>query len=136
MCAAITDLAGLRYWAHPGVDLHFVTHPESIEEVEKLVGPGSVEWMRPPILREFLMPRTRRDAREALDVPAHTDFQHSVPTADLILICVKPADAPVPDSFEVLQFRPRKVERLLLAETHAVGRISNDDPCQCRRRDL
>jgi UDP-glucose 4-epimerase len=69
--SAITDLAGLRYWVHPGVDMHFVTHPESIEEVEKLAGPGSVEWMRPPISREFLMPRTRRDAREALDVPAH-----------------------------------------------------------------
>ena len=69
--SAITDLAGLRYWAHPGVDLHYVTHPESIEEVEKLVGPGTVEWVRPPISREFLMPRTRRDAREALDVPAH-----------------------------------------------------------------
>jgi UDP-glucose 4-epimerase len=69
--SAITDLAGLRYWAHPGVDLHYVTHPESIEEVENLVGPGTVEWMRPPISREFLMPRTRRDAREALDVPPH-----------------------------------------------------------------
>ncbi|MBA3865370.1 MAG: NAD-dependent epimerase/dehydratase family protein [Solirubrobacterales bacterium] len=69
--SAITDLAGLRYWAHPGVDLHYVTHPESIEEVERLVGPGTVEWARPPISREFLMPRTRRDAREALDVPAH-----------------------------------------------------------------
>ena len=71
MQSAITDLAGLRYWAHPGVDLHYVTHPESIEEVEKLVGPGTVEWVRPPISREFLMPRTRRDAREALDLPAH-----------------------------------------------------------------
>ena len=69
--SAITDLAGLRYWAHPGVDLHFVTHPESIEEVEKLAGPGSVEWTRPPISRDFLMPRTRADARRALDVPAH-----------------------------------------------------------------
>lgn len=69
--SAITDLAGLRYWAHPGVDLHFVTHPESIEEVERLVGPGSVEWMRPPISREFLMPRTRSAAREALGVPVH-----------------------------------------------------------------
>ncbi|MGE5408449.1 MAG: NAD-dependent epimerase/dehydratase family protein [Syntrophothermus sp.] len=69
--SAITDLAGLRYWAHPGVDLHYVTHPESIEEVEKLAGPGSVEWARPPISRDFLMPRTRRDAREALDIPAH-----------------------------------------------------------------
>jgi UDP-glucose 4-epimerase len=69
--SAITDLAGLRYWAHPGVDLHYVTHPESIEEVEKLVGPGTVEWARPPISHEFLAPRTRRDARAALDVPAH-----------------------------------------------------------------
>jgi UDP-glucose 4-epimerase len=69
--SAITDLAGLRYWAHPGVDRHFVTHPESIEEVERLVGPGSVEWMRPPIARDFLMPRTRAAAREALGVPAH-----------------------------------------------------------------
>jgi hypothetical protein len=67
--SAITDLAGLRYWAHPGVDMHFVTHPESIEEVEKLAGPGSVEWMRPPISRDFLMPRTRGAAREALGVP-------------------------------------------------------------------
>jgi UDP-glucose 4-epimerase len=69
--SAITDLAGLRYWVHPGVDMHFVTHPESIEEVEALAGPGSVEWMRPPISPDFLMPRTRRDARKALDVPAH-----------------------------------------------------------------
>jgi UDP-glucose 4-epimerase len=69
--SVITDLAGLRYWAHPGVDMHFVTHPESIEEVEKLAGPGSVEWMRPPISRDFLMPRTRGAAREALGVPAH-----------------------------------------------------------------
>ncbi len=69
--SAITDLAGLRYWAHPGVDLHFVTHPESIAEVERLVGPGSVEWMRPPIAPEFLMPRTRGDARAALGIPAH-----------------------------------------------------------------
>ena len=69
--SAITDLAGLRYWVHPGVDMHYVTHPESIEEVEKLVGPASVRWARPPISRDFLMPRTRRDARAALDVPAH-----------------------------------------------------------------
>jgi UDP-glucose 4-epimerase len=69
--SAITDLAGLRYWAHPGVDLHYVTHPESIEEVEKLAGPGSVEWVRPPISGDFLRPRTRRDARAALGVPAH-----------------------------------------------------------------
>jgi len=58
--SAITDLAGLRYWAHPGA-----------EEVERLAGPDRVEWVRPPISPQFLMPRTRRDAREALGVPAH-----------------------------------------------------------------
>lgn len=69
--SAITDLAGLRYWVHSGVDMHYVTHPESIEEVEKLAGPGSVRWARPPISSDFLAPRTRRDARAALEVPAH-----------------------------------------------------------------
>jgi UDP-glucose 4-epimerase len=104
--SAITDLAGLRYWVHPGVDLHFVTHPESIEEVERLAGPGSVEWVRPPISREFLMPRTRRDAREALDVPAHArvvlvsgggwgvgDLEGAIDTAlagddDTLVVCI------------------------------------------------
>ena len=33
VCAVITDLAALRYWATPGADLHLVTHPESIDEV-------------------------------------------------------------------------------------------------------
>src|SRR5258708_2509147 len=32
---------------------------------------------------------------EALGVPVETDFQQRVPTSDLILICVKPADAPI-----------------------------------------
>lgn len=40
-------------------------------------------------------PSTCSKAGEALDVPAETDFQYRVPTADLILMCVKPADAPV-----------------------------------------
>src|SRR6202166_1801224 len=34
-------------------------------------------------------------AAEALGVPRGANFQHRVPTSDLILICVKPADAPV-----------------------------------------
>src|SRR5262249_5462772 len=29
VCSVITDLAGLRYWAHPGVDLHLIAYPES-----------------------------------------------------------------------------------------------------------
>jgi len=32
---------------------------------------------------------------QELGIPVEQDYQHRVPTADLILICVKPADAPV-----------------------------------------
>ncbi len=46
--SSITDLAGLHFWAHPRIDLHFITHPESQEEVERIAGPGSVRWAKPP----------------------------------------------------------------------------------------
>jgi UDP-glucose 4-epimerase len=68
--SVITDLAGLRYWAHPGVDLHTITHRESIEEVERIAGPGSARWARPPTDPAFLEPRSREDARAALDLPS------------------------------------------------------------------
>ena len=68
--SSITDLAGLRYWAHPGIDLHFITHPESAEEVERIAGPGSVRWAKPPSSSAFLAARSRADARRALGLPA------------------------------------------------------------------
>src|SRR5947208_7028976 len=68
--SAITDLAGLHFWAHPGVDLHFVTHPESIEEVERIAGPDSVEWARPPTSPAFLVHQTRASARKTLGLPS------------------------------------------------------------------
>jgi UDP-N-acetylglucosamine:LPS N-acetylglucosamine transferase len=37
--SAITDLAALRYWAHPGCDLHLVIHPESAAEIRDVAGP-------------------------------------------------------------------------------------------------
>ncbi|MGH2925250.1 MAG: NAD-dependent epimerase/dehydratase family protein, partial [Solirubrobacterales bacterium] len=67
--SAITDLAGLRFWAHPGIDLHTVTHRESIEEVERIAGPGSARWARPPTAEEFLEPVSRADARARLGLP-------------------------------------------------------------------
>ena len=30
----------MQFWAHPGIDMHFITHPETIEEVERIAGPG------------------------------------------------------------------------------------------------
>ncbi|HWC86024.1 MAG TPA: glycosyltransferase, partial [Solirubrobacteraceae bacterium] len=67
--SSITDLAGLRFWSHPYIDLHFITHPESLEETEKIAGPGSVRWAKPPTLPSFLAPRARADARRALGLP-------------------------------------------------------------------
>jgi UDP-glucose 4-epimerase len=68
--SSVTDLAGLQFWAHPGIDLHFVTHPESIEETEQIAGPGSVRWAKPPTSSSFLAARSRADARRALGLPA------------------------------------------------------------------
>ena len=68
--SSITDLAGLQFWAHPGIDLHFITHPESAEEVERIAGPGSVRWAKPPTSPAFLAARSRADARRALGLPA------------------------------------------------------------------
>jgi UDP-glucose 4-epimerase len=67
--SSITDLAGLRYWAHPYIDLHFITHPESLEEAERIGGAGSVRWARPPTLPSFLAPRPRAEARRSLALP-------------------------------------------------------------------
>ena len=68
--SSITDLAGLQFWAHPGIDLHFITHPESADEVEKIAGPGSVRWAKPPTSAAFLATRSREEARRALALPA------------------------------------------------------------------
>jgi UDP-glucose 4-epimerase len=69
--SSITDLAGLQFWAHPGIDLHFITHPESTEEVEGIAGPGSVRWAKPPTSPAFLAARSREEARKALALPAN-----------------------------------------------------------------
>jgi UDP-N-acetylglucosamine:LPS N-acetylglucosamine transferase len=68
--SSITDLAGLQFWAHPGIDMHFITHPESAEEVEQIAGPGSVRWAKPPTSPAFLAARSRSDARRSLGLPA------------------------------------------------------------------
>jgi processive 1,2-diacylglycerol beta-glucosyltransferase len=68
--SAITDLAALRFWAHPGVDLHLVTHPESIPEV-RAIAPGSrvlrTNGLTSP---DFLVARASAEARAALGLPA------------------------------------------------------------------
>jgi UDP-N-acetylglucosamine:LPS N-acetylglucosamine transferase len=68
--SAITDLAALRWWAHPAVDLHLVTHPESIAEVRSIAGPrADVRAVRGLNDPAFLAPRDRIAARDALGLP-------------------------------------------------------------------
>jgi processive 1,2-diacylglycerol beta-glucosyltransferase len=68
--SAITDLAALRYWAHPGVDLHLVIHAESAAEVAEIAGPQArVRHVRGLSRPEFEDPPTAADARRALGLP-------------------------------------------------------------------
>jgi UDP-N-acetylglucosamine:LPS N-acetylglucosamine transferase len=68
--SAITDLAALRYWASPGVDVHLIIHPESAAEVRAIAGPQTrivtVRGLSDP---RFAVPRDRGAARAALDLP-------------------------------------------------------------------
>jgi UDP-glucose 4-epimerase len=69
--SAITDLAGLRLWAHPGVDMHTVIHSESIAEVEAIGGADSVSWARPPTSPAFFELADAGEARRSLGLPEH-----------------------------------------------------------------
>ena len=69
--SAITDLASLLYWAHPGVDLHLVTHPESVEEVREVAGVDTdVVPVRGLNDSAFIDPPAREEARRTLGLPA------------------------------------------------------------------
>ena len=62
--SAITDLSALRYWAAPGVDLHLLTHPESVAEVRRIAGPATrIEAVRGLTNPAFLSPPSVDAAR-------------------------------------------------------------------------
>jgi UDP-N-acetylglucosamine:LPS N-acetylglucosamine transferase len=69
--AAVTDIAALHYWAARGIDVHLVTQPEAIAEVEQIAGNGTktvcVHGLTAP---EFIRPRAQAEARLALGLPA------------------------------------------------------------------
>ncbi|MEA2125323.1 MAG: processive 1,2-diacylglycerol beta-glucosyltransferase, partial [Solirubrobacteraceae bacterium] len=67
--AVITDLASLPMWAHPGVDLHLITHPESATEVRSIAGPATdVVAVRGFNPSGFDAPPDRDRARAALGI--------------------------------------------------------------------
>jgi processive 1,2-diacylglycerol beta-glucosyltransferase len=67
--SAITDLASLRYWAHPGVDLHLITHPESVDEVLEIAPGTDVRCVRGLTDERFYVPVAEHDARRELGLP-------------------------------------------------------------------
>ena len=71
VCACITDLGGLWYWATPGADVQLVTHPESIPEVRRVAGADAdvrcVHGFTDPA---FLEPWSAAAARASLGLPA------------------------------------------------------------------
>src|SRR5262249_25443102 len=75
VCAAVTDLAALWYWATPGADIHLVTHAESIAEVREIAGASTrVLCVTGFTDRAFVQPRRRGDARAALGLPVGAEI--------------------------------------------------------------
>lgn len=67
--SAVTDLASLHYWAHPGVDLHLITHPESAAEVRRLAPASRIECVRGLTDPSFYEPHDPLAARRHLGLP-------------------------------------------------------------------
>jgi processive 1,2-diacylglycerol beta-glucosyltransferase len=72
VCSAITDLSALHYWASPGIDVHLIAYPQSVDEVRSIAGETArvftVQGLTAP---EFLSPRGQADARRELGLPLH-----------------------------------------------------------------
>jgi processive 1,2-diacylglycerol beta-glucosyltransferase len=69
--SAVTDLAALHFWAHPGIDVHLITHAQSRAEVAAIAGPGAdIRHVRGFTRPEFDAPPSRAEARAALGLPA------------------------------------------------------------------
>jgi len=71
LCAGVTDISALWYWATPGADLHLVTHPESAAEVRRIAGPRTeVRCVHGFTEPAFLEERSAADARASLGLPS------------------------------------------------------------------
>jgi UDP-N-acetylglucosamine:LPS N-acetylglucosamine transferase len=68
-CATITDLGGVCFWAHPGIDLHLVMHERLVVEVEREAGAGSARMTRPLVARAFFEPADGAAVRRELGIP-------------------------------------------------------------------
>ncbi len=67
-CATITDLGGICFWAHRGIDLHLVMHKSLVAEVEREAGPGSACLTKPLVGHAFVEPVDRARVRAELGI--------------------------------------------------------------------
>jgi UDP-N-acetylglucosamine:LPS N-acetylglucosamine transferase len=67
--AVVTDIGGLAFWAHSGVDVHYVMDEACVVEVGRLVGGGRAKHVYPLVGRDFLSPPPPGGARRALAIP-------------------------------------------------------------------
>jgi processive 1,2-diacylglycerol beta-glucosyltransferase len=72
VCALITDLASLHFWAHPGVDLHLASYSESLKEIERIAAGVDTKVVRPPLRATHWRPRRRSLARVTLGLDPET----------------------------------------------------------------
>ena len=70
--AAISDLAGVEFWAHRGIDLHLVMHPGCVAAVERVAGSGSALCVRPLVHPRFYAQAPQAEARRSLGLEADT----------------------------------------------------------------
>jgi UDP-N-acetylglucosamine:LPS N-acetylglucosamine transferase len=69
VCSAITDLSALWFWASPGVDLHLITHEESVDEVRAIAPASRIAWVRGLTSPAFETARDQAAARRDLELP-------------------------------------------------------------------
>jgi UDP-N-acetylglucosamine:LPS N-acetylglucosamine transferase len=68
-CATVTDLAGVEFWAHSGIDLHLVMHESLVPLVDREAGAGRACVVAPLVAPSFHDPPSRAAARRALGLP-------------------------------------------------------------------
>jgi processive 1,2-diacylglycerol beta-glucosyltransferase len=68
VCSLITDVAGLHFWAHPGIDLHIACYGESLEEIAAISRGAPARQVSPPVACAHRHGRSRGACLRALDL--------------------------------------------------------------------
>jgi UDP-N-acetylglucosamine:LPS N-acetylglucosamine transferase len=72
LCALITDLASLHFWAHPGADLHLASYPESLPEIASVSAADNAIAVAPPLGAVHRASQTVAQARDKLGLEHDT----------------------------------------------------------------